>query len=289
MNPIQEDKGILYLCATPIGNLEDMTFRAVRILKEVDLIACEDTRNSVKLLNHYEIKTSYTSYHEHNKYDKGKVLIEYLKAGKNIALISDAGMPGISDPGEELVKMCIAEGISVTALPGASAFVLAAVLSGFSTREFVYEGFLPKDKKEIKSLLEGLKDCTKTLLFYEAPHRLLKTLEVFYEYLGNRNIALVKEITKRYENVKRTTLQEALTFCKENPPKGEFVLVIEGADKEALEKEERQRWETLSIEEHMEYYSSKEINKKEAMKRVAKDRGISKREVYKLLLEKEEP
>lgn len=289
MNQEQEDKGILYLCATPIGNLEDMTFRAVRVLKEVDLIACEDTRNSVKLLNHYEIKTAYTSYHEFNKYDKGRVLIEYLKAGKNIALISDAGMPGISDPGEELVKMCIEEEISVTALPGASAFVLAAVLSGFSTREFVYEGFLPKDKKEIKSLLEGLKDCTKTLIFYEAPHRLLKTLAVFYEYLGDRKIALAKEITKRYETIKRTTLKEALDFYKENPPRGEFVLVIEGADKKVLEKEERQKWETLSIEEHMEYYNSKGVNKKEAMKLVAKDRGISKREVYKLLLEKEEP
>lgn len=288
MNPKQESKGTLYLCATPIGNLEDMTFRAVRILKEVDLIACEDTRNSVKLLNHYEIKTPYTSYHEHNKYDKGKILLERLMSGKNIALISDAGMPGISDPGEELVKMCIGEGVLVTALPGASAFILAAVLSGFSTRAFIFEGFLPKDKKEIKSLLEGVKESTKTLIFYEAPHRLLKTLELLYVYLGERRVSLAKEITKRYENINRTTLKAAIDFYRDNPPKGEFVIVIEGANKEELEEKEREKWGTLSLEEHMEYYSSKEISKKEAMKLVAKDRGISKREVYKLLLEKEE-
>lgn len=277
--------GTLYLCATPIGNLEDMTFRAVRVLQEVDLIAAEDTRNSIKLLNHFEIKTPMTSYHEYNKIEKGHYLIEQLQNGVNIALITDAGTPGISDPGEELVKMAYEAGITVTSLPGACAAVTALTLSGLATRRFCFEAFLPTDKKERRRILEELKTETRTTILYEAPHRLLKTLEELLEALGDRRVTVCRELTKKHEIALLTTLQEAITFYEAEGVKGECVLVLEGVSAEALEKEKQDSFLELSIEEHMERYLSQGMDKKEAMKAVAADRGISKREVYAALLE----
>ena len=276
--------GKLYLCATPIGNLEDMTFRAIRILQEVDLIAAEDTRNSIKLLNHFEIHTPMTSYHEYNKYDKGRELVQKLLAGTNIALITDAGTPGISDPGEELVKMAYEAGIEVTSLPGACACVTALTLSGLSTRRFVFEAFLPPDKKEHKLALERLKNETRTMIVYEAPHHLIRTLEELYETLGDRKLTVCRELTKRYEEKTLTTFSEILKYYKDNEPRGEYVLVIAGKTFEELKQEEQKNWENLSLEEHMEVYEKQGISRKEAMKLVAKDRGISKRDVYQALL-----
>ena len=276
--------GKLYLCATPIGNLEDMTFRAIRILQEVDLIAAEDTRNSIKLLNHFEIHTPMTSYHEYNKYDKGRELVQKLLAGTNIALITDAGTPGISDPGEELVKMAYEAGIEVTSLPGACACVTALTLSGLSTRRFVFEAFLPPDKKEHKLALERLKNETRTMIVYEAPHHLLKTLRELLETLGNRRLTLCRELTKRYEEKKKMTLAQAVDYYRENDPRGEYVLVIAGKSKEEVMQEEQSRWEDLSIEEHMQIYLDQDYSKKDAMKAVAKDRGVSKRDIYQALL-----
>lgn len=275
--------GILYLCATPIGNLEDMTFRAVRVLQEVDLIAAEDTRNSVKLLNHFDIKTPMTSYHEHNKYDKGRVLVEKLLGGTNIALITDAGTPGISDPGEELVKMCYEVGVEVTSLPGAAACITALTLSGLATRRFAFEAFLPTDKKEREIVLKELEEETRTIIMYEAPHRLLKTLKLLLERLGNRRVTVCRELTKKHETAFLTTLEEAVAFYEEQEPKGECVLVLEGKSWESIEQESREKWEEMTIEEHMEVYLSQGLSKKDAMKSVAKDRGISKRDVYQYL------
>ncbi|HAQ39558.1 MAG TPA: 16S rRNA (cytidine(1402)-2'-O)-methyltransferase [Clostridiales bacterium] len=278
--------GKLYLCATPIGNLEDITLRVLRTLKEVDLIAAEDTRHSIKLLNHFEITTPMTSYHEFNKIDKGHFLVNKLLEGVNIALITDAGTPGISDPGEELVKLAYEAGISVTSLPGPAACVTALTLSGLSTRRFAFEAFLPTDKKEKQNILMELKTETRTTILYEAPHRLKKTLKELYEELGNRKISVVKEITKKYETVLCTNLQEAIVYYEANEPKGEFVLVLEGADKEALVLEEQSSWNKLSLNEHMTIYLNKGMDKKEAMKAVANDRGVSKRDIYNQLLEK---
>ena len=276
--------GKLYLCATPIGNLEDMTYRVIRTLGEVDLIAAEDTRNSIKLLNHFEIKTPITSYHEYNKIEKGHKLVEKLQSGMNIALITDAGTPGISDPGEELVKMCYEAGIEVTSLPGAAACITALTLSGLSTRRFCFEAFLPTDKKEKQAVLKELVDETRTIIMYEAPHRLLKTLQELLDNLGNRRITVCRELTKKYETAFVTTIEDAIKHYEENDPKGECVLVIEGRSREELRQEEVSKWEEMSIEEHMEVYLGQGIDKKEAMKKVAKDRGISKRDVYQQLL-----
>lgn len=277
--------GVLYLCATPIGNLEDMTFRAVRILKEVDLIAAEDTRNSIKLLNHFEIKTPMTSYHEFNKYDKAKYLVNELLDGRNVAVITDAGMPGISDPGEELVKLAHEAGITVTAVPGACACVSALTISGRETRRFAFEAFLPADKKERSMVLKTIEADTRTTVIYEAPHRLLKTLKELLEVLGDRNITICRELTKKHEQVFLTTISEAVAYYEENEPKGECVIVISGKDIEAVRAEEVQKWESMTLNEHMEYYMSQGMDKKQAMKSVAADRGISKRDVYKELLE----
>lgn len=276
--------GMLYLCATPIGNLEDITYRVLRILKEADLIAAEDTRNSIKLLNHFEIKTPMTSYHEYNKYEKGRYLVEQMQEGKNIALITDAGTPGISDPGEELVAMCYEAGIPVTSLPGPAACITALTISGLPTRRFAFEAFLPSDKKERAVILEELKRETRTIILYEAPHRLVKTLEELSENLGDRKIALCRELTKKHETVFRGSLLEAVSWYKENSPKGECVMVLEGRSREEMEQEARQQWEDMPLEAHMEHYMSQGIDKKEAMKLVAKDRGISKRDVYQALL-----
>ena len=276
--------GTLYLCATPIGNLEDMTFRAVRILQEVDLIAAEDTRNSVKLLNHFDIHTPMTSYHEYNKYDKGRRLVEKLLEGSSIALITDAGTPGISDPGEELVKMCHDAGICVTAVPGPSACITALTISGLPTRRFVFEAFLPSDKKERENVLRTLEREQRTIVVYEAPHRLIKTLKLLAERLGGeRRVSVCRELTKRHETVFRASLAEAASYYDVNEPKGECVLVIEGMSREAAEQEERGKWADMSIEDHMEYYLSQGLDRKEAMKRTAKDRGVPKREIYNFL------
>lgn len=276
--------GKLYLCATPIGNLEDITLRVLRVLEEVDLIAAEDTRNSIKLLNHYEIKTPMTSYHEFNKIEKAYQLVEKLQEGMNIALITDAGTPGISDPGEELVKIAYEAGIEVTSLPGPAACITALTLSGLSTRRFVFEAFLPKDKKERKRILEEIQKETRTIILYEAPHHLIKTLEELREALGNRRITLCRELTKKYEEGQRTTIDEVLEYYKDKEPRGEYVLVLEGKTKEEVEEERKKEWEPLSLEEHMQLYEQKGISHKEAMKLVAKDRGVSKRDIYQALL-----
>lgn len=276
--------GILYLCATPIGNLEDMTLRALRVLKEVDLIAAEDTRNSIKLLNHFEIHTPMTSYHEHNKFEKGQLLIGQLLDGKNIALVTDAGTPGISDPGEELVRMAHETGITVTALPGACAAVNALVLSGLPTRRFCFEAFLPTDKKERRQVLEELKRETRTIVLYEAPHRLLRTLQELLEEFGNRSLTVVRELTKKHETVFRTTLAKALVYYTQNEPKGECVLVLAGIDMEAVREKQQQDWLLVPLEEHMEHYLSQGMPQKDAMKAVAADRGVPKREIYAQLL-----
>ena len=272
--------GTLYLCATPIGNLEDMTFRVIRTLKEVDLIAAEDTRNSIKLLNHFEIQTPMTSYHEYNKYEKGRKLVEKLLEGQDIALITDAG---ISDPGEELVKMCYESGIPVTSLPGAAACITALTISGLSTRRFAFEAFLPSDKKEREQILKEMETETRTMIVYEAPHRLVKTLKLFLERLGNRKITVCRELTKRHETALAVTLEEAVAHYEANPPKGECVLVIEGKSREEAREEERKQWEEMTIEDHMEVYTKQGMDKKSAMKAVAKDRGVSKRDIYQYL------
>lgn len=276
--------GKLYLCATPIGNLEDITLRVLRVLKEVDLIAAEDTRNSRKLLNHFEIRTPMTSYHEYNKFDKGRELVAQLLEGKQVALITDAGTPGISDPGEELVRQCYEAGIEVTSLPGASACVTALTLSGLSTRRFAFEAFLPTEKKARREILEGLVRETRTLIIYEAPHRLLGTLGDLLELLGDRRLTVCRELTKKHETAFRTTVAQAVAYYEKEPPRGECVLVIEGRNPQEIKKEEQRSWEELTLEEHMELYMTQGLPRKEAMKNVAKDRGIGKREVYKKLL-----
>ncbi|MCI5586351.1 MAG: 16S rRNA (cytidine(1402)-2'-O)-methyltransferase [Lachnospiraceae bacterium] len=276
--------GTLYLCATPIGNLEDITFRVLRTLKEVDLIAAEDTRNTIKLLNHFEIKTPMTSYHEYNKVDKAAYLVNKLIEGTNIALVTDAGTPGISDPGEEIVRQAYEAGIRVTSLPGACACITALTLSGLSTRRFAFEAFLPTDKKERKAILDSLITETRTTIIYEAPHHLLSTLEELYNAIGDRKITLCRELTKLHETIQLMTISSAITYYRENQPKGEYVLVISGRTLKELEEEKQQSWEKISLNEHMDIYLSKGFDKKEAMKKVAKDRGISKRDVYQALL-----
>ena len=276
--------GKLYLCATPIGNLEDITLRVLRVLKEVDLIAAEDTRNSIKLLNHFDIKTPMTSYHEYNKVEKAYTLIEKMREGLDVALITDAGTPGISDPGEVLAAMCYDAGIEVTSLHGPAACITALTLSGLSTRRFVFEAFLPPDKKERKAILEELKNETRTIILYEAPHHLVGTLEELYLALGNRRMTLCRELTKKHETAFRTTIEELIAFYREQKPLGECVLVIEGRSRKEMMEESQKSWQEISVEEHMEIYESKGMSRKEAMKEVAKDRGVSKREIYQALL-----
>ncbi len=277
----------MYLCATPIGNLEDITFRVLHTLKEVDLIAAEDTRHTIKLLNHFEIKTPMTSYHEYNKVDKARQLVDKMQSGVDIALVTDAGTPGISDPGEELVRQCYEAGIQVTSLPGPSACVTALTLSGLCTRRFCFEAFLPVDKKERQWILNELKDETRTIIIYEAPHHLVRTLGELGEVLGmERSVTLCRELTKKYEEAFQTTFLGALNRYKSEEPKGECVIVIEGRKIAEIQKEKRNLWENISMQEHMDVYLDQGIEKKEAMKIVAKDRGISKRDVYQILMEK---
>lgn len=276
--------GKLYLCATPIGNLDDITLRVLDTLKNVDLIAAEDTRHSIKLLNHFQIKTPMTSYHEYNKVEKARYLVDQMKKGVTVALVTDAGTPGISDPGEELVRQCHEAGIPLTSLPGPAACITALTISGLPTRRFCFEAFLPADKKERQWILEELKKETRTIIVYEAPHHLVRTLSELAAALGERNITICRELTKRYEEAFRTTFSGALEFYKENEPKGECVVVIEGKSFDQVNREKQQEFEEMTVEEHMELYLSQGMDKKEAMKRVAKDRGISKREVYQVLL-----
>ena len=281
----QKKQGMLYLCATPIGNLEDITYRVLRTLKEVDLIAAEDTRNSIKLLNHFEIKTPMTSYHEYNKIEKAYQLVEKMRQGQNIALITDAGTPGISDPGADIVRICYEQGIEVTSLPGAAACVTALTMSGQPTRRFAFEAFLPKDKKEHQAVLAELAEETRTIILYEAPHHLVKTLQELSKVLGaDRRLTICRELTKRHEEKMQTTLGDSLHCYEAKEPRGEYVLVIEGKSRAQIEREQQAEWETMSIEEHMAHYESQGIDRKEAMKLVAKDRGVSKRDIYQSLL-----
>lgn len=280
--------GILYLCATPIGNLEDITFRVINTLNEVELIAAEDTRHTIKLLNHFNIKTPMTSYHEFNKIEKAEYLVTKLKEGTNIALVTDAGTPGISDPGEELVKKAYEAGIKVTSLPGAAACITALTLSGLSTKRFCFEAFLPSDKKEKSIILNELKDETRTIILYEAPHRLKKTLKELLQALGNRRVTICKELTKKFENAFLTSLEEAVEYYEQNDPKGEHVLVIEGRSREEIIAKEQDKWKEHSVDEHLNLYLNQGMDKKEAMKLVAKERGIKKRDVYQYMLDIEE-
>lgn len=278
--------GKLYLCATPIGNLEDITLRVLRTLKEVDLIAAEDTRNSMKLLNYFEIKVPLTSYHEFNKIEKAYQLVKILREGKNIALITDAGTPGISDPGEDLVRICCEEGVEVVSLPGAAACITALTVSGLSTRRFAFEAFLPRDKKERGIIMDQLKEETRTIILYEAPHRLVHTLEELQQILGGeRKISVCRELTKMHEQVLRHSVEEVIAYYQKQQPRGEYVLVIEGKSHEDIVKENREAWMMMDLEEHMAYYEAQGMGRKDAMKMVAKDRGVSKRDVYRELLD----
>ncbi len=276
--------GTLFLCATPIGNLGDMTKRVIATLAEVDLIAAKDTRNSIKLLNHFGIRTPMTSYHEYNKVEKADQLVGLLLEGKNIALITDAGTPAISDPGEVLVAKCQEAAVPVTSLPGCCACITALTLSGLSTRRFCFEGFLPSDKKEKRFILDELKEETRTIILYEAPHHLKRTLQELTETLGQRRITLCRELTKKFETVTATTLEEAASYYEENEPRGEYVLVLEGKSRKELCEDARAKWTNMSVEEHMRYYEDQGIERKAAMKLVAADRGVSRREVYQALL-----
>lgn len=285
MDTKNKETGELFLCATPIGNLEDMPVRAVRIMKEADLIAAEDTRNSIKLINHFEIDTPMTSYHEYNKVDKAKVLVDKMLAGQTVALITDAGTPGISDPGEELVRQAVQAGINVTSVPGPAACINALIVSGLPTRRFVFEAFLPSDKKERAAVLEELSHETRTMIIYEAPHRLCRTLAELAEILGgDRQIAVCKELTKRHETVYRSDIKGAVDYYNANEPRGEYVLVIAGLNREDIIRDKQDAWKEMPLEEHLKHYESQGIERREAIKLVAKDRGVPKREIYNMTL-----
>lgn len=269
--------GILYLCATPIGNLGDVSSRCLEVFESVELIACEDTRRTVQLLNYFGIKKQLTSYHEHNKYEKGEYIIGLLKEGKDVALVSDAGTPAISDPGEDLVRMCIENDVQVTSIPGCVAGVNALILSGLPTRRFAFEGFLSVNKRHRKEHLESVKNDTHTLIFYEAPHKLTYTLKDMLDVFGDRRIALCRELTKIHEEIIRTTLKEAQELYSEKSPKGEYVIVIEGAKEP---EPDSAWWESLTVFQHVEKYIEDGDDPKEAVKKAAKDRGVPKRDVY---------
>lgn len=272
--------GQLYLCATPIGNLGDISPRILETLEMVDVIAAEDTRNSIKLLTHFDIHTPMTSYHEYNKVEKAIQLIEQMKNGQNIALITDAGTPAISDPGEVLVRMCHEQGIVVTSLPGPAALIVALTLSGLPTRRFCFEGFLPSEKKEKAAILEELKNESRTIILYEAPHHLVRTLQELRNALGQRKITLCRELTKKFETVFVTTLDDALSFYEKEDPRGEYVLVLEGVSLEQKKQDKQAEFMEMSIPEHVEFYIAQGMDEKSAMKQAAKDRGVGKREIY---------
>ena len=280
------EPGTLYLCATPIGNLGDITERVLRTLESVDLIAAEDTRNTLRLLNHFGIKKPLTSYHEYNKYTKAEELISKLHRGASIAVVTDAGTPAISDPGEVIAAMCLEQGIRVTSLPGACALITALTMSGMPARRFCFEGFLPADKKERRYILTQLQREERTTILYEAPHHLRGTLQELYDNLGDRRITLCRELTKKFEEALPMTLASAIEYYGENEPRGEYVLVLAGADRAQLEEEKRRSFEEMPLEEHMALYTDQGLSRKEAMKKVAADRGLSKRDIYKELMEK---
>lgn len=277
--------GKLYLVPTPIGNLKDITLRALEVLQNVDIIAAEDTRQSLKLLNHFNIRKTLISYHQHNEQGKSESIIDNLKEGKSVAIITDAGTPGISDPGSVIVSKCIEQNIELEVLPGATAITTALVYSGLDTTKFIFRGFLPRENKERKPIIDDLINRTETLIFYEAPHRLLNTLEFLYENLGNRKISMCRELTKLYEQIIRLSLQEAVQYYKDNSPRGEYVLVVEGKSQQEIDKEEKSKWEALTIEDHIQKHMDDGLTKKDAIKSVAKDRGIPKSEIYKYSLD----
>ncbi len=277
--------GKLYLVPTPIGNLKDITLRALEVLKFVDIVAAEDTRQTLKLLNHFEIKKSLMSYHKHNEQEKSEDIIELLKEGHNIAIVTDAGTPGISDPGAVIVKKCINENIDFEVLPGATAITTALVYSGLDTTKFLFRGFIPRENKERKILLNEIKDVKESIILYESPYRVVSTLETLLEYLGNRNIAICRELTKLHEEIKRGKIDELIDYFKNTAPKGEFVLVIEGKQQEHIDRENKEKWENLSIKDHILNVMESGISKKEAIKYVAKERGLNKNEVYKYAID----
>ncbi|MCH4033520.1 MAG: 16S rRNA (cytidine(1402)-2'-O)-methyltransferase [Lachnospiraceae bacterium] len=282
---MEEKTGTLYLCATPIGNLKDITERVLETLQAVDLVAAEDTRNTLRLLNHYGIKKPLTSYHEHNKYEKAQELIDrHLMQGENIALVTDAGTPVISDPGEVIARACIERGIRVTSLPGACALITALTMSGMDARRFCFEGFLPPDKKEREKVLDRLSREERTTIFYEAPHHLKGTLQELYDAAGDRKVTLCRELTKKFEEAVPTTLSGAIALYEDRDPRGEYVLVVAGADPEALARQEEKKWDSMTLAEHMALYERQGLSRKDAMKQVAKDRGVSKRDIYAALL-----
>ncbi|EYE89751.1 methyltransferase [Fervidicella metallireducens AeB] len=278
-------KGKIFLVATPIGNLEDISIRAINTLKEVDIIAAEDTRQTLKLLNHFEIKKPLISYHEHNKKESGDKLIKRALDGESIAIVTDAGTPGISDPGEDIVRLAVENNIDVFLIPGPAALIYALVVSGISTSRFIFEGFMPRENKERRIKLQELKNEERTIIFYEAPHRLIKTLNDMYEQLGNRKIAICRELTKKHEEILRCTLSEAIEIYSDKEPKGEYVIVIEGKNKSEIEREKQEELDKIPIEEHIQMYINEGLSKKDAIKMVAKDRNLSKSEVYKFSLE----
>ena len=276
--------GTLYLCATPIGNLEDISLRVLRLLRECDVVAAEDTRHTLKLLNHFEITTPLVSYHEHNKAAKGPQLVQLLQEGKNIALVTDAGMPGISDPGEDLVRLWYEAEVPVTVAPGASAVVTALVLSAMGGRGFVFGGVLPRDKKDRPAVQGRLRDEERTTIFYEAPHRLQETVEILGKTLGmDRTISTARELTKKFEEVKRGTIASLLAEYEKDAPKGEFVLIAEGYSLQQQKLAAAEDWEKIPLAEHMNRYLEAGMSQKDAMKQVAKDRNVAKREIYRLL------
>ena len=282
---MEEKTGTLYLCATPIGNLKDITERVLETLQAVDLVAAEDTRNTLRLLNHYGIKKPLTSYHEHNKYEKAQELIDrHLMQGENIALVTDAGTPVISDPGEVIARACIERGIRVTSLPGACALITALTMSGMDARRFCFEGFLPPDKKEREKVLDRRSREERTTIFYEAPHHLKDTLQELYDAAGDRKVTLCRELTKKFEEAVPTTLSGAIALYEDRDPRGEYVLVVAGADPEALARQEEKKWDSMTLAEHMALYERQGLSRKDAMKQVAKDRGVSKRDIYAALL-----
>lgn len=276
-----DNVGKLYVCPTPIGNLEDITIRVLNTLSEVDLIAAEDTRHTIKLLNHFDIKKPLTSYHEHNKREKGQYLIQKLLQGENIAIVSDAGMPGISDPGEDIIKLAIENAIDVIVLPGPTASILALVTSGLPTSRFVFEGFMPSNRKERKGRLEKLKSEERTIILYESPHRLINLLEDMLQILGDREISVARELTKKYEEIFRGDISSALNKFKKENPKGEFAVVVRGISSELSEDTYDEAWNDMTIKEHIILYMERGFDKKEAIKRVSKERNIPKKEVYK--------
>ena len=279
--------GTLYLCATPIGNLRDITDRVRETLGSVDLIAAEDTRNSMKLMTHFDIHVPMTSYHEFNKFEKAEDLVNTLLSGKNVALITDAGTPAISDPGEVLVQKCVEAGVPVTSLPGPSAVITALTLSGLSTGRFSFEGFLSREKKERREILSEIKDERRTIILYESPHHLCATLKDLLETLGDRKIALCRELTKKHEEIVRISLSEAVSYYEVNEPRGEFVLVIEGKSRDEINEERTRRFDEITVKEHVEMYEHRGLDRKDAMKAAAKDRGVQKRDIYQELLKEE--